>query len=53
MQVAKYWRNKKLRYRLVRDVQVVQRGSEPSIIGRKETAGTKSAAKRELAGVAS
>ncbi len=53
MQVAKYWRNKKLRYRLVRSAQVVQRGAEPSNVRRNEAVANQATAKRELAGIPS
>ncbi len=53
MQVAKFWRNKKLRYRLERMTHLNER--EPIVLAeaQKDTAEQNEPVKRELAGVAS
>ena len=53
MQVAKYWRNNRLRYRLIRSLEREQIANR-AIEGQRQSAAPKptAPAKRELAGVA-
>lgn len=51
MQVAKYWRNKKLRYRLVRDMRTRQQAAEPRDATRVNETAPKVQMEREIAGL--
>ncbi len=51
MQVAKYWRNKKLRYRLLRDKRTCQQGAASGDIERANGVAAKVYVKRETVGM--
>ena len=52
MRVAKYWRSKKLRYRLVRDMRSRQQAAELADTARGNGSAAKARVARELAGLA-
>ena len=49
MQVAKYWRNKKLRYRLIRDMRTRKQAPEPTNTTRVNGTSPKARVELEIA----